>query len=267
VGEFRVWTTLAVAGYRRHATYRGAQLAGAATNTVFGLLRSVVLLAALASAGGEVAGYDRQTAIAFVFIGQALIAPVHVFPWFELCDRVRTGDIAVDFARPVDLQLQFGFADLGRAASTVLPNALPPLVVGSLVFGWFLPTDPLPYVLGVPAAVLAVGVSFACRFVVSMAAFWILEIRGVQRIYGIVSGILCGIIVPVTWFPDWLRTVAAWTPFPSFVQTPADVLGGRVTGWEAVEHVGVQLGWLVVLLAVGHFALRSATKRLVVQGG
>lgn len=52
---------------------------------------------------------------------------MHILPWDEISSRVRTGDIAVNFARPVDLQVQFGVADLGRAAATVLP----PRVVGT----------------------------------------------------------------------------------------------------------------------------------------
>jgi ABC-2 type transport system permease protein len=49
------------AGYRRHASYRQANLAGLATNTVFGLLRAAVLAAVLAERG-TVAGHDIATA-------------------------------------------------------------------------------------------------------------------------------------------------------------------------------------------------------------
>lgn len=259
--------TLIGAGYRRHATYRGAQLAGASANTVFGLLRSAVLLGAITSGGGLVAGYDRQTALAFVFTSQALLAPVQVFPWTELTDRIRTGDVAIDLARPVSLLGQYLYGDLGRAASTVLPNMLPPVVAGLAVFGWFLPLTPGPYLAGAPAVLLAVLVSFGCRFLVSLAAFWIIETRGVLRMYGIVSAILSGVIVPVTWFPDWLYTLARWTPFPSFVQVPADIVAGRVTGWTALGQLGVQAAWAGLLLAACTVLLRRATRHLVVQGG
>lgn len=259
--------TLFVAGYRRHATYRGAQFAGAAANTAFGLLRSAVLLGAISSGGGLVAGYDRQTALAFVFVSQALLTLVQVFPWTELTDRIRTGDVAIDLSRPFSLLGQYLFGDLGHAASTVLPNMLPPVVVGLAVFGWFLPASPWPYLLGVPAVVLAVLVSFGCRFLVSLAAFWIIEIRGVLRMYGIVSAILAGVIVPITWFPGWLHTLAWWTPFPAFIQIPADIVAGRVTGWTALSQIGVQALWVSALLAGGAWLLRRATRHLVVQGG
>lgn len=263
----RILGALVVAGLRRHTTYRTGQLAAAASNTVFGVLRSVVLLGALAGAGGEVAGYDRETAVAFVFVSQALLHPVHIFPWSDLSDRVRSGDIAVDLARPVDLQLQFAAADLGRAASTVLPNMVPPLVVGQLIFGWFLPLDPVVWLLGASSVLLAVAVSFACRYLLGLASFWIIEVRGVTRIYQIVSAVLCGMIVPITWFPGWLHTIAVWSPFPGFIQIPADLVAGRVTGADALSALGTQVVWAVLLLALGHATTRRATRRLVIQGG
>ena len=257
---------LAVAGYRSQATYRGAQLAAAGTDAVFGLLRSSVLLAALAGAG-TIGGYDRRTTLAFVFIGQALLGPVHVFPWNELTDRIRSGDVAVDLGRPASVQVQYAFADAGRAAATVLPSVIPPLAVGTLVFGFFLPREPWPYLLGLPAAALAVAVSFGCRFLVSLGAFWIIEIRGVQRLYTLISFILCGLLVPVTWFPEPLQRLAWCTPFPCFLQIPADVLSGRSTGWTAVGLLALQAAWGAGLAWAGWAGLRAATRRLVVQGG
>ncbi len=45
----RAYWEVAVRGYRRYATYRGATLAGISTNCAFGLLRGAVLLALLAA--------------------------------------------------------------------------------------------------------------------------------------------------------------------------------------------------------------------------
>lgn len=57
-----------------------------------------------------------------------------------------------------------------------------------------------------------------------------MEIRGIIGLYVVLIGPLCGLFVPVHLFPDWLRTVAYATPFPSILQSPIDVLSGRVLG-------------------------------------
>jgi ABC-2 type transport system permease protein len=65
---------------------------------------------------------------------------------------------------------------------------------------------------------LAVVVSFACRFAISLAAFWIVDVRGVVSVYVLTSNLLCGLILPLQLFPTWLKTVAHATPFPSMLQ-------------------------------------------------
>ena len=50
---------LVAAGFRRYASYRQATLAGAFTNTVFGVIKISILFPAASAAGGTVAGYDR----------------------------------------------------------------------------------------------------------------------------------------------------------------------------------------------------------------
>ena len=257
----------AVAGFRRNSAYRLSVAAGAFTNSVFGLLRASIFVAALGTAGGTLAGYDERSAVAYSWVTQALIAPVAVFTWNDLALRIRTGDVAVDLARPVDLQVQYLAADLGRAAFVLLPRALPPLLVGALTFGLAMPATATPYLLGAVSVVLAVTISFNCRFLANLSAFWLLDHRGVLNVYVVVSNLLSGMFTPVTWFPDGLETAARLTPFPSMVQAPADVVTGRLDTAGSLRTIGVQVLWLAVTLVLARVALARATRKLVVQGG
>ncbi|WP_156252112.1 ABC transporter permease [Pseudactinotalea terrae] len=262
--------TLAVltqTGWRRWSTYRSAALAGAVTNTVFGLIKAAITMGAVGAAGGQLAGYGPIEGATYAWLAQALIGPVNVFWSNDLVERIRTGDIAVDLSRPVDPQLAYLSADLGRAAFTFLPRGAPPLLVGALVTGLALPANLLPYLLGIVSIVLAVIISFACRWLVSLAAFWIIEMRGASTLYLMASNILCGLIVPVHWFPDWMATLAAATPFPSMLQTPIDVIMGRDTGLAALWLIGVQVAWALGVLLAGQLLWRLGTRKLVVQGG
>lgn len=256
-----------VAGFRRYAAYRSATVAGAFTNTVFGVVKASITLAAIASAGGAIAGYDARQGATYSFLCQALIAPVAVFGWHDLADRIRTGDIAVDLARPVDLQLSWLAADLGRAAYELLPRGLPPLLVGVAFFGLTVPHEALPFILGAASVVLAVAVSFACRYLLNLTAFWVVEMRGLLTLYMVGSNVLTGLVVPVHWFPGWMKDLATATPFPSMLQAPVDVISGRVSGWHSATTVATQAIWLAAMMGLGRIVTARATRRLVVQGG
>lgn len=263
----RALWVLVAAGFRRHARYRGAIVAGSVTNSVFGILRASIVTSTITSAGGELGGYGVASGVTYAWVTQALIAAVHIFVWDELALRIRTGDIAVDLARPVDLQLQYGAADLGRAAAIAIPRAIPPLTIGAVTFGLTVTDDPMAYAAGAVATILGVAISFACRYLVNLAAIWLLDVRGLLTVYVTVTGVLCGLVVPVHWFPGWLARIAAATPFPSMVQAPADVFTGRVHGAALTGLLATQAAWLVAALAAGQIVQRLGTRRLVVQGG
>ncbi len=237
------------------------------TNSVFGLIRAAVLLAAIASAGTSIGGYTAPMAVAFVWWGQALLGTVNLWGFHDVKERVRTGDIAIDFLRPINPQVAYLASDLGRAGVNMLGRGLPALLVGALLFDLAWPPGWLSWLLGLLSIVLAVVVAFAGNFIVNLLAFWLVEVRGVQLVWMIVAGFFCGLYLPVPWFPDWLRTIAQWSPFPSMLQIPLDLLSGRVMGPEMAPAVAVQVFWAITLLGLGQVVLRAGRRHLEVQGG
>ncbi|WP_431949302.1 ABC transporter permease [Nocardia lijiangensis] len=265
--EATLYWRLAVAGFRRQSQYKLAMLAGLFTNCVFGLVRAAVMLAAVRGAG-DFGGYDEGTVGAYVWLTQGLLGAMQFMgPPLELVDRVKNGDVAIDFLRPVDIQLGYLAADLGRAACTLGPRFLPSVLFGFLTVGLVLPSTPGPYVLGALSMVLSVSLSFLLLFAIGLIGFWVVETRGIRVLYQICGTFLAGLFVPVHMFPDWLRTLANATPFPSILQAPVDVLSGRILGMGAMTVVGIQLFWVLAIATIGRMMLAAGRRRLEVQGG
>jgi ABC-2 type transport system permease protein len=263
----RAYLELAKASFRRYSSYRLAAVAGVFTQSVFGFIRVSVLLSAIGVAGGTLAGYDDQAAATYVWLGQGMLAAVALFGTTQLADRVTTGEIAVDLARPVDLLLSYWSADLGRASFQLLARGVPPLIIGAVTIGLALPGSWTAYPLGLLSLLLGISISFLIRFMINLIAFWTMDVRGFVWLGFVFAGPLSGLYVPVALFPDWLRTIAYATPFPASFQTPIDVLSGRALGADAALLLLAQLGWIVGLVIVVRLVLRRATRRLVVQGG
>jgi ABC-2 type transport system permease protein len=263
----RAYLQLARASFRRYSTYRMAIVAGVITQSVFGFIRVSVLYAAIAVAGGTLAGYDDQQAATYVWLGQAMLAAVALFGTSELADRVTSGEIAVDLSRPVDLLATYWASDLGRALFQLLARGLPPLAIGALTVGLAAPGSWTAYPLGLVSLLLGISISFLIRFAANLSAFWLLDARGFIWLQFVFAGPLSGLYVPVHFFPDWLLVVAYATPYPASFQTPIDVLSGRALGTDALLLMAAQLGWIVGLVVVIRIVLVRATRRLVVQGG
>ena len=264
----RVYWELARAGFRRYSRYRTAVWAAVFTNTIFGLVRASLLLAAIDVAGHPVGGYDASRSATYVWLSQALLGPLDV--WGSTVDvgqRIRTGDIAVDLSRPLSVLGTSVATTLGRAAFELVPRGAPPLLLGWLLTGLSLPHAVAPYLVGALSLVLATALCHCYYFAVSLSALWTLENRGFLVIAMVVQQVLCGFVVPVSWFPRWLHVLAVGGPFPSMFQAPVDLFTSAVTGTGMLRLVAVQAGWLVLAVGACELVLAAGRRRVVVQGG
>ena len=264
----RAYLALAVAGFRRYATYRQATFAAAVTNSVFGFLRCAVVFAVIGAGSRVVAGYDRAQLATFVWVGQGLIGTVLIWAPPDFADRIRSGDIVTDLLRPVDPVWHLIATDLGRAAHSMFTRFVIPIAVGALFFQLQAPRRPGTYVFFAVSLLMATIVCFGCRFLVNAAAYWLLDARGPQIGWTLASGFLGGLYFPLWFFPDAVATaLIVGTPFPSIIQLPLDVLVERSDLTEQLTLLAVQAAWAVVMLALCLAVQRRGERKLVVQGG
>lgn len=259
---------LARRGYRRYAAYPGATYAGLFTNLFFGFLLAYILLAVYERAD-VIGGYDVRDAVAYVWISQALLTVVGIFGpgWYELARRVQTGDVATDLQRPVDVQRAELDQDLGRAGYQLLWRAVPQFLVGALLFEITIPDEAARWLLFFLSVALAVLVGFGIRFLVNLTSFWLLDYRGSVLLMIAVNLVLSGMIIPLSFFPAPLDTIARVTPFASTLQAPIDIYVGAPLGGSVAAVLALQASWALALCGAGRLALGAGTRKLVVQGG
>ncbi|BFU46145.1 ABC transporter permease [Krasilnikovia sp. MM14-A1004] len=268
-GVAATFGALVWAGFRRWASYRQATMAGSFTNIVFGFLRCYVLLAvAAATVNGRPAGYDETQLVTYVWVGQGLLTVVALLGWSELSDRIRSGDVTVDLLRPVHPVVSYLAPDLGRALHRMMTRFVPPVLVGAIFFDLYRPGRWWTVPLFAVSVVLAVVISFGCRFLVNATAFWLHDARGPVVLWALAGGALAGLYFPLRLLPHWLA-VLLWvgTPFPGMLQTPLDVLTERDPPALQAALVGLQVVWAAALLAACAAVQRRAERRLVAQGG
>ncbi|TDC04640.1 ABC transporter permease [Streptomyces sp. 8K308] len=269
MGTSGLYRAVSISSFRRYATYRTATAAGVFTNTVFGFILAYTYVALWEERPG-LGGYDQPEALTFVWVGQGLIGAVALLGGGfqeELQERIRTGDIAIDLYRPADLQLWWLASDLGRGAFQLLGRGIGPLLAGGLVFHIALPANPLTWLWFLVSVTLGVTVSFALRYLVALAAFWLLDGSGVNMVSTIMSIFFSGMLLPLTVFPGAFGEVVRWLPWSAMLQVPADVLLGKHSGLGLVGVFAFSAAWALVLLLVGRLLQAAATRRVVAQGG
>ncbi|MFD0357914.1 ABC transporter permease [Streptomyces sp. NPDC127110] len=266
----RLYTAVAAGGFRRYATYGTATAAGVFTNTVFGFIVAYTYVA-LWDERPHLGGYDQAQALTFVWVSQSLLAAGSLIGGGfqeELQERIRTGDIAVDLYRPADLQAWWLAADLGRAGFQLLGRGVLPLVAGACAFTLALPSDPLRWLLFLVSVCLGLVVGFGVRYLLGLAAFWLLDGAGVNMMATVVTIFCSGMLLPLTVFPGGFGELVRLLPWAAMLQVPLDVLLGTHAGaGGAVRALGFQAAWALALLGAGRLVQSAATRKVVVQGG
>ena len=79
--------------------------------------------------------------------------------------------------------------------------------------------------------------------------------------------VVIGMIVPLPLFPDWLQHILAYLPFAGVVDLPFRVYNGNIPASDVAFVLARQLGWTLLLVAIGRWMLSRGMRRIVVQGG
>ncbi|WP_031186719.1 ABC-2 family transporter protein, partial [Streptomyces sp. NRRL S-1896] len=127
---------------------------------------------------------------------QALAAPLSMFGLgMDLPQRIRTGDVVVDLLRPAHFQLWWFATDMGRSTFQLLFRAFP-FLAGIVFFEVRLPGGPGQWGLFLVSLLLAFAVSFALRYVVALAVWWVMDSRGLETLMTLLTLFFSGMVVP-----------------------------------------------------------------------
>jgi ABC-2 type transport system permease protein len=256
--------------------YRSAAIAGFVTQCWWGGLKVMILATFYgASAVSAAAPITLSQAITYIWLSQALLA---LLPWAgdpEVSAAVRSGAVTYDRLRPVDAYAFWFVRSAGWMAARVVPRAammflftgvaLP--VFGLVEWGWQPPAD-VAALLGFGSSVLlALLLSSAMIMLINIITLVTLTDRGANAISLPLVVALSGSLLPLGLFPDELQTVLLMQPFAGLLDIPLRIYTGNLVGAEAIGGIGLQLFWIVAVIALGRIAMARALRRLEVQGG
>jgi ABC-2 type transport system permease protein len=109
--------------------------------------------------------------------------------------------------------------------------------------------------------------SSAMIMLINIAVTASLNDRGVNAIAAPLVIVFSGTMLPLLLFPDWLRTVMFVQPLAGVLDIPLRIYFGALAGADALVGIGVQMFWIIVLVALGHVAMTRTLRNLEVQGG
>jgi ABC-2 type transport system permease protein len=254
--------------------YRGAAFAGAATQLWWGFIK-VMIFEAFYLMNAAAAPMGFEAAVTYVWLGQAFLA---LMPWNldrELVEQVRSGNLAYELMRPVDLYGFWFFGVLAWRSAGVTLRCMPIFVFAGALLSltplahWALapPASPAAALGFVAALAVAFLLSAALTTLAHVSLLWTLSGEGVQRILPAFVIVFSGMVVPLPFFPAWAQPLVHALPFRALCDVPHRIYSGHIPSAEAVSELGIALAWTLALVLAGRVLLVRGTRRVVVQGG
>lgn len=124
------------------------------------------------------------------------------------------------------------------------------------------------YSLAAYSTLLALGLilGYLITALVSAFGFWLIEMTPMLASLSIVTAILSGRMVPLTFFPDWTQSFILFLPFRYLVYDPILAITGQLTNFDFWQTVLKALVWIIVFYFLNYFAWQKGFKKFDAVG-
>lgn len=252
--------------WKMELQYRGAVIGGVVCQVFFGLIL-VSLYRALYA--GKPQALPIEAVSSYVWLQQAFFRML--LSWdAELLDKIRTGGIAYDLCRPLDLYGYYYMRIMAQKLLGSLLRAAPMLIFAALLpRGWGImpPVSLTAFLIALLALLLGLLCVCALENITQAFTMRTLDHRGVMAMLNLLMTTFSGNILPLALFPDsWQRVITA-LPYAQLLDAPIRIYTGQYTLGQAPRVLLVQGLWTAALVCLGRMLWRRNQKRMIVQGG
>ena len=262
----RAYRAILSARFRELLQYRVSAVAGIITQIVFGWIMVMVYQAFYATSNRP-QPMELGQVITYVWLGQAFLG---IAPWNVdggIAELIRSGNVAYELVRPVDLYNVWFVRCLARRTAPTLLRSVPLLVLAGAFFGMKAPASLGSTAAFVAAMVGAVLLSAAMTTLTSTSLLWTVAGTGAYRLVPAAVIIFSGMEIPLPFLPEFLHPIVYALPFRGLADIPYRLYTGHIAPQDAPALLAHQLVWVAVLVAAGRWLLAVGKRRVVVQGG
>lgn len=185
---------------------------------------------------------------------------------WELEQQVLHGKLAPQLLQPIDPVWRHVMSHVAeRFARLPFSIALVALFFAIYPSAFFVPA-PLTALLFSVLCLAAFFLRFALQYTIAMGCFWTERSSSIESVNFLLYMFLGGAIAPLDVFPEGVRAVIMYTPFPYMIWFPAKVLVGGVPADEVVRAVIIMGVWFVVAVVVNRLLWRAGLRRFSSMG-
>lgn len=250
--------------------YRAAAFSGIVTQFTWGAME-ILLFKAFYKTGAESFPMTFPALVSYIWLQQAFLALFMTWFWeAELFDSITTGNFAYELCRPIRLYHMWFVRGLAVRLSKTVLRCMPILILACFFpepYRLTLPSDAFIWGFFLLSMCLSLLIVVAFGMVIYMSVFYTVSPQGVKMMATSLADFLTGAVIPIPFLPDGIRQAVSLLPFASMQNVPFRIYSGDLSGPDLFFSLGLQVFWLIIMVAAGRILETHALRRMVVQGG
>ena len=195
-------------------------------------------------------GISKEQIVTYIILGRIISSQFSNGVNMKIAEMIHEGRIGIELLRPIDFQLYMYFTRIGEFIYSMLMNGIPIVVMTSLFFGILPPSSTCNLAFFIISLFLSVNILFLIEFWIGLLSFFTLNVYGVHFLKEALVSFLSGALIPILFFPSWLKTVVNYLPFKDIVYTPLSFYLGIVPSKNVLSVLGIQISWILILICL-----------------
>lgn len=265
--------------FQEGLTYRTQFLADVSVGCVY-LLSFYYLWHAIYAGRAEIAGISLASMVAYTLVSMLIGFIVRQDVNITIGEKVYGGDIAVELTKPISYQLVVLYTAVGQALFNLFFKGVPVFILFGYLLDIAIPFEPTRLLLAALSCMLGFAMYFLIDLSLGCVSFWITQTFGVNQFKNVFMAFCAGSIMPLDFYPAFLRDVLAIMPFKGCFYSPLaiylgvspqenalyDGLLAHVPNYELLLIIE-QLTWILIVLGLSQVLWKKALRKIVILGG
>jgi ABC-2 type transport system permease protein len=181
--------------------------------------------------------------------------------------EIRQGTLAMRLLRPIHPLWSYAVENLSALPMRMVVS-LPAAVIALLVLSsQQLTTDPALWGIWCVAMLGAWLITFLANLAVGCLALYMESSLKLMDVWLAVFFVFSGYLMPIEFFPSWLKSLADWLPFQYQIGFPVGLMTASYSRTAALVMLARQWGFVLFFLGLTTALWRGGLKRFVAYGG
>lgn len=225
-------------------------------------------LAFISSTTGMINGYTYNEILVYNIFSMVFSYLNMTYIQYNIALEIKDGMLSRYLVKPIDHQLYWLSMLIGDKIINMV-YVLLFISISGVLLGNKIGNSIMTYniLLTIIAVLFSVILNFLLYYVISLLAFWFLEISSFFAAVMFVISILSGEVIPINVMPIFIGKILMVLPFSYSVYFPVQIIMAEVTLHEILLKFVAQFIWIMLISIIGRLVWNRGIRKYSAVGG